>query len=200
MEAYPCKTLQKTTTQTEYRLVADIKVVDPLSLSLSPSLSPGGIQPREHASMATALGPSTVQVPGAPVPAGDGGSERTPAGDQGGAGVQVRVGGCESVCVRGREKRGRWMCVYSLSFMYSTSVVLIVEFQNRLSHTLLLHLPPIHTLHFKYPTYTPFPQHSPIHVHCTCISPPHPLIFLSPFILHVMSSWTMSVKSFGSFF
>ena len=58
--------------------------------------------------MATALGPSTVQVPGAPVPAGDGGSERTPAGDQGGAGVQVRVGGWR-VCVR--EEWGWCMCM-----------------------------------------------------------------------------------------
>ena len=39
MEAYPRKTLQKKT-RTEYRLVADIKVVDPLSLSRSLPLSP----------------------------------------------------------------------------------------------------------------------------------------------------------------
>ena len=65
VEFLPHKTLKETLIK--YHLV--IKVVDPLFLS------PGGIQSGKYASMATALGPSTVQVPGAPVPAGDGSSE-----------------------------------------------------------------------------------------------------------------------------
>ena len=111
-EFLPHKTLKETLIK--YHLV--ITVVDPLFLS------PGGIHPSQHASMATALGPSTVQVPGTPVPAGDGSSEWTPAGDQSGAGVQVRV-----CCVRGREEGGgcAWECNVCLLHVHVPTVYLL---------------------------------------------------------------------------